>query len=133
MTITSTQYIWSSTHYEPTDVEFHELTALIYNQLLELYIRDLEVELLSEKLKNVMPLPAPMPYPWDRNRTYPPLDPWNTPYYGPPYKVTCTTGDNLKYSEEYDAYYDSRKNVWTEDKCSDSTCHYCTTRPEHPL
>ncbi len=88
---TSTQYIWSSTHYEPSEVVFNDLTALIYNQLLELYIRDLEVELMSEKLKNVMPLPAPSPYPWDRKRVYPPLDPWDTPYYGPPYKVTCMT------------------------------------------
>lgn len=130
---TSTQYIWSSAHYEPSEVVFNDLTALIYNQLLELYIRDLEVELMSEKLKNVMPLPAPNPYPWDRNRVYPPLDPWNTPYYGPPYKVTCLAGDPVKYSEEYDAHYNEIKNVWLDDKCSDSTCEFCTTRPETPL
>jgi hypothetical protein len=130
---TSTQYIWSSAHYEPSEVIFNDLTALIYNQLLELYIRDLEVELMSEKLKNVMPLGAPAPYPWDRNRVYPPLDPWNTPYYGPPYKVTCLAGDPVKYSEEYDAHYNEIKNVWLDDKCSDSTCEFCTTRPETPL
>ncbi len=130
---TSTQYIWSSAHYEPSEVIFNDLTALIYNQLLELYIRDLEVELMSEKLKNVMPLGAPSPYPWDRNRVYPPLDPWNTPYYGPPYKVTCLAGDPVVYSEKYDAHYNKDKNVWLDDKCSDSTCEFCTTRPETPL
>lgn len=130
---TTSTYTWITTEQLPVYFVSDDLTLLIYNQLLELYAWDLEVELMSEKLKNVMPLGAPSPYPWDRNRVYPPLDPWNTPYYGPPYKVTCLAGDPVKYSEEYDAHYNEIKNVWLDDKCSDSTCEFCTTRPETPL
>jgi hypothetical protein len=134
---TSTQYIWNPAAHETAEVDLNDLTALIYAQLLELYIFDLEVEILSEKLKNipyqppVQPVPR-TPYPWDQ-----PSIPWpNTQpfYYGPPYKVTSSVADDrLIYSEKYDAYYNADKNVWTEDKCSDETCHYCTSRPDRPL
>ena len=40
---------------------------------------------------------------------------------------------NLKYSEEYDAYYDQETNEWTEPKCDDPACEYCAKRPERPL
>jgi hypothetical protein len=66
------------------------MTELIYQQLLELYILDLEIELLAEKLKNVNTgtPQIPVPYPWQR----PPQGPWFEPYYyGPPYRVTCQT------------------------------------------
>lgn len=61
------------------------MTELIYQQLLELYIADLEVELLVEKLKNVntgTPHYIPVPYPW-----YQPRNP-----YDPPFIVTCQSG-----------------------------------------
>lgn len=40
---------------------------------------------------------------------------------------------NIKYSEEYDAYYNQKTNEWTESKCDDPTCKYCANRPERPL
>ena len=62
-----------------------ELEQLIYQQLLELYIYDLEVELLAEKLNNARPMtpyPAPVYQP-----TYPsPAAPWPT---HPSWIVTC--------------------------------------------
>lgn len=68
------------------------MTELIYQQLLELYIFDLEVELLGEKLKNVNTgIPQiPVQYPWYQQ---PPSIPRpNTgDWYGPPYYVTCET------------------------------------------
>jgi hypothetical protein len=65
------------------------MTNEIYQQLLELYIFDLEVELLAEKLKNVntgVP-PIPVPYPWQQPGYIPPSNP-----YGPPWIVTCHSG-----------------------------------------
>jgi hypothetical protein len=112
-----------------------QLTNEIYIQLLELYQYDLEVELMCEKLKNVKTSnpPITVPFPWE----YPSPNPWNQPppYYGPPYKVTCSTiqQNDLKYSEDWDAWYDPKENVWVEDKCSDPTCTYCAGRPERPL
>jgi hypothetical protein len=38
-----------------------------------------------------------------------------------------------EYSEEWDAFYNPITNEWTESKCDDPTCHYCTNRPERPL
>jgi len=76
--------------------EQDQLTQEIYQQLLLLYIYDLEVELLAEKLKNVNTgIPQiPVHYPWERwvqdqndHRTWPPQQPGY--WYGPPYKVTC--------------------------------------------
>ena len=63
-----------------------ELEHLIYEQLLELYLWDLEVELLSEKLKNLNTGTPPIhvPYPWDK--PYQPRNPWE-----PPWIVTCGT------------------------------------------
>ena len=68
----------------------------IYEQLLELYIADLEAELLAEKLKNIgTGVPhIPVPSPW-----YPPRPPAVSPYdpypyspIGPPWFVTCQNG-----------------------------------------
>jgi hypothetical protein len=41
--------------------------------------------------------------------------------------------ETFKYSEEYDSYYSESRNEWTEDKCSDPECNYCTNRPDRPL
>jgi hypothetical protein len=132
---TASQYIWTTTTETPVQIQFisDDLTLAIYNQLLELYAWDLEVELLSEKLKNVNTgnPPIPVRFPWE----YPSPNPWNqpVPYYGPPYKVTSLAENNFLYSEDYDAFYDPKENVWTEDKCTDPTCEYCTIRPERPI
>lgn len=40
---------------------------------------------------------------------------------------------DFAYSAEYDAYYNHKTNEWTEPKCSDPGCEYCTKRPAHPL
>jgi hypothetical protein len=124
-----------------------DLTQEIYQQLLELYIFDLEVELLAEKLKNAntgIP-PIPVRYPWENPQPNPWTQPWrpgDAPiYYGPPYNVTCATSfitgelseEDIGYSEQYDAYYNNKTNEWIDPKCSDRTCHYCTTRPKRPL
>ena len=39
----------------------------------------------------------------------------------------------IKYSEQWDAYYDESTNEWTESKCDDPTCEYCVGRPEKPM
>ena len=39
----------------------------------------------------------------------------------------------IKYSEQWDAYYDDVTNEWTESKCDDPTCEYCAGRPEKPM
>ena len=134
---TSTQYIWNPAAHETAEVDLNDLTALIYAQLLELYIFDLEVEILSEKLKNIpyQPPVQPTPYPWDKPIPWPNTQPF---YYGPPYKVTCSTGpypelEERKYSEKHDAWYDPFTNEWSESKCLDPECEYCANRPERPL
>lgn len=70
--------------------EHEQLTQEIYEQLLMLYIIDLEVELQAEKLKNVNPgIPAiPVPSPWHQPpRTWP--SPNTGDWYGPPWYITC--------------------------------------------
>jgi hypothetical protein len=108
------------------------MTELIYQQLLELYIYDLEVELLAEKLRNVrLPEPIQNPYPWTQPNPYV----WPKQHdfwYQPPYKVTSTT-EEFPYSEKYDARYDPEKNEWLESACGDPDCEYCVNRPEKPL
>lgn len=42
-------------------------------------------------------------------------------------------GNSLDYSEIYDAYYCIICNTWTEKKCEDQSCQYCSNRPEDPL
>ena len=34
------------------------------------------------------------------------------------------------YSRKYDAYYDLETLEWTEKKCSDKDCEFCSVRPE---
>ena len=41
--------------------------------------------------------------------------------------------ENILYSAEYDAYYNQTTNKWTEPKCDDPACEYCTNRPERPV
>ena len=38
----------------------------------------------------------------------------------------------IKYSEEFDSNYDDELDVWTESKCDDPVCEYCSIRPERP-
>ena len=83
MIYSATTYTWN-----PQPVVTDDLTLAIYAQLLELYLWDVEVELMAEKLKNSQ-LPAPIsPFQWPR-----PNDPYwpqiNPIWYGPPYIVTC--------------------------------------------
>jgi len=44
----------------------------------------------------------------------------------------CNCNEDKLYSDKYDAYYCKVCNKWAEDKCSDPTCEYCTTRPDQP-
>lgn len=39
---------------------------------------------------------------------------------------------NSKYCEQYDAFYDSEKDKWLEETCSDVFCEYCSNRPSKP-
>lgn len=41
-------------------------------------------------------------------------------------------GNDVLYSEEYDAYYCDPCNEWTEDICTDRDCEYCKNRPNRP-
>lgn len=34
------------------------------------------------------------------------------------------------YSHRWDAYYISETGEWTENKCSDPNCEFCSDRPE---
>ena len=38
----------------------------------------------------------------------------------------------IKYSEQYDSYYDDETKEWVESKCDDPVCVYCCKRPEKP-
>lgn len=42
-------------------------------------------------------------------------------------------GQLTDYNVQYDAYYCTKCNNWTERKCSDSDCGYCTKRPMKPF
>lgn len=35
-------------------------------------------------------------------------------------------------SERYDAYYCIQCYVWIEERCSDESCYYCSSRPDRP-
>ena len=35
-----------------------------------------------------------------------------------------------RYSEQFDAYYDSETGEWLEPQCSDKKCGYCKERPK---
>ena len=37
---------------------------------------------------------------------------------------------NIKYSEQYDAYYNADTGEWAEVGCGDPTCEFCAGRPE---
>ena len=75
MTYTATTYTWN-----PQSVQADELVVAIYTQLLELYIFDLEVELLAEKLRKAYP-PQPIVAPqWQRDPYWPQINPI---WYGP--------------------------------------------------
>ena len=40
---------------------------------------------------------------------------------------------DIAYSKQYDAHYNQVTNEWTESKCDDPACEYCTNRPEKPV
>jgi len=40
---------------------------------------------------------------------------------------------NLVYYDDFDTYFCPKCNSWSESKCSDPSCKYCTNRPEKPL
>lgn len=112
-----------------------QLVQEIYIQLLELYTFDLEVELLSETLKNVRTLPYPPvnPTPWQDER-WPRYPFWNT--FSTTDTVTTPSGEPVKaypFSEKYDAYYNEETNEWLESRCDDPNCEYCLDRPDRPL
>ena len=54
------------------------------------------------------------------------MDVKKTPRFCP----TCSS--ERQYDEKHDAYYCELCNVWLEEKCTDATCKFCTTRPEKP-
>lgn len=37
---------------------------------------------------------------------------------------------NIGYDKEFDAKYFIDTNEWVEDKCSDTLCEFCSTRPD---
>jgi len=37
-----------------------------------------------------------------------------------------------KYNKMWDAYYDSEKDEWLEEKCNDKDCEFCKNRPTKP-
>jgi hypothetical protein len=46
---------------------------------------------------------------------------------------TCQVcGGRVRYSEPYDAGFCPRCDRWTEGKCHDPTCEYCSHRPARP-
>lgn len=36
------------------------------------------------------------------------------------------------YFEKYDSYYCESCKEWSEERCDDDTCNYCTNRPANP-
>jgi hypothetical protein len=44
-----------------------------------------------------------------------------------------TAREWLKYSEQYDAYYDGKTMTWIERRCEDASCEFCSTRPIRPV
>ena len=56
------------------------------------------------------------------------------------FKCECTDINDMfehvtqyrKYNDKYDSYYCSKCMTWTEKKCGDPECNYCTKRPERP-
>jgi hypothetical protein len=44
----------------------------------------------------------------------------------------CNNCHNRSFSEDFDAFYCTDKNIWLEPCCSDVECEYCSIRPEFP-
>lgn len=40
---------------------------------------------------------------------------------------------NLVYYDDFDEYFCPKCNSWIGSKCSDTSCKYCSKRPEKPL
>lgn len=38
-----------------------------------------------------------------------------------------------EYSEEHDAYFCTKCNIWITAKCDEKACAYCFNRPEKPI
>ena len=45
---------------------------------------------------------------------------------------SSTHNSLIKYSDRYDAYYDAKNDVWTEEACDDPNCMFCRERPAKP-
>ena len=41
-------------------------------------------------------------------------------------------GGEKQYSNKYDAYYCELCNKWLEDRCADTECELCISRPNKP-
>ncbi|MEY2373482.1 MULTISPECIES: hypothetical protein [Lysinibacillus] len=55
-------------------------------------------------------------------------------FYGEIKQDKCSKCNyNLVYYDDFDSYFCPNCNSWTESKCSDPTCKYCSNRPETPL
>ena len=48
------------------------------------------------------------------------------------FECLCIRCPKFKYSEKYDSYYCTKRNVWLESGCSDPTCEYCKDKPATP-
>ena len=47
---------------------------------------------------------------------------------------TCLKcSQNKVYYDDYDAFICPQCNVWLESACADSSCEYCSKRPDKPL
>jgi hypothetical protein len=40
--------------------------------------------------------------------------------------------DDKVFDSKYDAWYDQKKDIWLEGKCSDPSCCFCKDRPNKP-
>ena len=48
------------------------------------------------------------------------------------HRIVCKKHNESILVEKYDAYACLKCNMWLEQKCSDSTCIFCETRPVNP-
>lgn len=49
-------------------------------------------------------------------------------------KLTCSEcGKPLMYFYTYDAYCCISCDIWTEEKCPDPECEFCSKRPDSPM
>lgn len=44
----------------------------------------------------------------------------------------CRKGHETEFSEKYDSFYCLKCDYWWDEKCTDATCEFCSTRPDKP-